>query len=1177
MSGGSTAASMAGTSDATFRFQVIGSFAAWRDGQRVADRDVGSRKGRTLLKVLLLHPDQPVTADQLRDALWGDAPPANAERNVASLVSRLRSLLGTDAIEGGAGTYRLRTGSDIAIDLVEAERLAGEARARLAAAEPALAWTAARRALELVGTGTVLGDEPDAEWAEPARVAVTTLRRDLRRVGWEATLALGDPDAAVRLADATLEADPLDEEACRALMRAHQQRGEVAEGLRAYERLRATLAEELGADPSPRTQAMHTALLRDEVGDAPPPAARDASAGGIHPSARTAGDGRGFVGRDAELARLEHAWESATTGRPRLLLIVGEAGIGKTRLAERLVATAEGTGGFALRARCYEAERSLFLGPIVDVLTSLVGRTPPDRLRAALQPWGGALVDLVPDLATLVGPYHRERSSPEVERRRTFQATSTLLRQLAAHQPLLVFLDDLHHAGAATVELLHYLVRHTADSPLLLVATVRVEEGQDTLRELADVAERLELGPLPDAAVTALAAQAGASRSASRILSMTRGHTLSVVETLQALAEAADDVAEPPVPASLRTAVLQRVERAGSEVAELLRGTATLGSTFELPVAADLLDLPIEEVVRRAERAVEARLLVEDGPRLAFSNDLIQEIVYRATPVPTRTARHARAATLLADQPEAVAHHASAAGDWGRALEAWLEAAARAARRYANRDAEQLLTRALAAGEAAGDAVGLTRARLARADVREVLADFGGALEDLEAAAELARANARPDLEAAALRALGGDVIVGLGRPSTDCLPYLEVGLDVAEAASLGDLEVELLGRIAVVWSNRARFDLAADAAERALARARELRDERSVALALDAVKNVSAYTGDLDRLHAVLPELEGILRPAGDLALLQWCVFESVMPALAHARWDTAGLVLERALALNRRTGHPWGSLFLAQRSWLRRARGEYGRAIEDARTAGEADVSAGHPWWIAFADAMLGWVLSDAGAQEDAIGQLQRGAASAERDGMETYLIRCVSHLALAHWRHGDAAEAERHLVRAEQLLAGVRTPPGRAFLHGAHAYAAVARLRLARGEVAAALRWLEQVRGPAETVGWREVLATDRLLRGRGNLLTGEHTAAGALLEEGRDLAETAGLVPLGWEARTALAHHAAATGDDPAAAEHAAQADRHLDVLVASVADAGLRDRLRESAARRREVASGEPLG
>lgn len=1170
--------------DGGYHFQIVGPFEVWRAGTRVADRELGSRKGRTLLKVLLVQAGELVTRDQLTSILWPEATTGDPSRNLASLISRLRRTLGPEVIEAVGDAYRLVTGRHAVVDLREGERLAAEARAHLDVGAHALAWTAADRALTLLGDRELLAGESASSWADDARSALTVLRRDLRRCGWEAALALGDLASAQDLAVAALAVDPLDEPACRAVMRTGQLQGDVAVGLRAFEGLRNALAEELGIEPSRQTQELHLALLRDEDGpvepaDAVVPEGRgseEVPAGRVLPAGRPTSSRYALVGRADHLGVLGTAWERAAVGRANGVVITGEAGIGKTRLADTACAAAESSGGDVLRVRCFEAERSLFLGPVVEVLADLARRTPPHRLRELAQPWEGTLGDLVPEIREALGPIPYAPAGPRLERRRVFEAVSALLRAASRDQPRVLLLDDLHLAGSSTIELLHYLLRHASGARLLVIATVRVEEGGTLLRDLGEVAQRLDVGPLTDAAILELARVGGAAHLANRIVASTRGHTLSVVETLQAIAEVGavrdgEVAAEhpstadaPPLPASLRSAVLDRVARAGPEVAELLRGAAVLGTTFEVPTLADLLELPAGEVVQRVERAMAARLLVDEGDLVAFGNDLLREIVYADTPGPTLVLRHRRAARLLAGRPEAVATHATAAGDHAQALEAWLDAADAAAARYANRDAESLLGRAIDAGAQADDLAGVARARLARGHVRETLAEYPDAFADLEAAADLARASARPDLEAAALRALGGDVIVGLGRPSTDCLPYLEAGLHVAQDARLGRDEVELLARIAVVWSNRARFDLAVDHAERAMDRAQDLDDDRARALALDAVKNVSFYLGDLGRLEQVLPELERLLRAQDDLTLLQWAVFESCVIDLARANWVRAEATLDRALAINRRTGYPWGSLFLAHRSWCRRARGDYGAAIDAAREAGRAGTSADHPWWVSFANAMLGWVLSDVGAQEAAVGCLDRGAQVAERDGMETYLLRCLAHLALARARAGDDAAARSARDHALGLLAGITVPSGHAFLHGAHAVAALARTHLALGEPDAAIRLLDPLRAPAEAVGWVEVVATDRILRGRGSLDGGDVEVARVLLEEGLDLADRSGLRPLAAEAHGVLADVAAITEDVVASDAHRRSASTLHEVIAGSIAEPALRARYLEVA-------------
>ena len=150
------------------RVQVLGVLAVAVDGREVPAHRLASRKGRTLLKLLLARRGAVVPAEVLVEALWGGRPPADPDANLATLVSRLRAVLGPDAIAGDRQGWRFVAGARVEVDLDEAERLAGEAGARLGG-EPALALAAAERALALGGRGPFLADEPDADWAMAAR------------------------------------------------------------------------------------------------------------------------------------------------------------------------------------------------------------------------------------------------------------------------------------------------------------------------------------------------------------------------------------------------------------------------------------------------------------------------------------------------------------------------------------------------------------------------------------------------------------------------------------------------------------------------------------------------------------------------------------------------------------------------------------------------------------------------------------------------------------------------------------------------------------------------------------------------------------------------------------------------------------------------------------------------
>ena len=219
------------------------------------------------------------------------------------------------------------------------------------------------------------------------------------------------------------------------------------------------------------------------------------------------------TGRESEVFRLGAAWGAAVRGRPALVLLAGGAGLGKTRLTAEPVRLAGPTGGTVLTARCYESETSLFARPLV---------------------------------AAIGGPAMINGSEPA-------DAIVGLLHEMAARKPVLLVVDDLQYAGRTTVDLLKRAAAGTG-TRLLVVAAARPTEGAAKLEALTDVATRLDLGPLPAAAVRRLAQDAGRADLAGPILERTRGHPMFVAEALDS----------PELPESLADAVLGRIRRTSS-------------------------------------------------------------------------------------------------------------------------------------------------------------------------------------------------------------------------------------------------------------------------------------------------------------------------------------------------------------------------------------------------------------------------------------------------------------------------------------------------------------------------------------------------------------------------------------------------------------------------------------
>ncbi len=1098
---------------------LAGTFRVIRDGTELAGGQIGSRKSRTLLKLLAVERPTLVPVDRIVEVLWPGERPATPEQNVATLVSRLRAALGAELIQGGRPGYRLAAGHGIVVDLDAAARFCDQAESKLATAA-AVALAGAERALELLAAGTAIDDEPYADWADRAREQVRELLRRARLTAAQAALATGGPPLAMSYAEAAMAADPLDEAAHRWYMSASAAAGEQAKALAAYEALRQRLGNELGADPAPQTRELHLAILREQEGGIAGGFGRGRSGGrftddvsrgslpggttpALIPSGAALGgpqpSGTALAGRDGEIGVLRQAWNAAASGHPGLVMIVGEAGIGKTALAESLAAEAAEDGGTVLRTRCYDTERSLFIQPIVEAIAPVVARTPAGALRQLLGEHAEAAASLLPEVAAILGPPPSGRGSMEVERRRAFEAVRAFLRGLADRNPVLVLVDDLQYAGQSTVELLHFLGRQLAGARLLMLATLRAENDAQIGAALAPVASRVEVGPLGPDAVAQLARAAGQGELADSILERTRGHTLFVVEVLRSLASG-----EAGVPESLRTAVQARVRHAGPGVETLLRAAAVLGATVDPLTLGVMLDLAPATALELCEAALEARLLMVSGRDYEFANDLIREVLYASTPEPSRLAHHRRAADLLTGQPESLARHAAAAGDWLRAARAWLRAGEDAMGRYAASDAAALASQALEAAGRVGDAEVSARALVLRGRALEATGAHAAALADLTRGADGARAAGDRRLEMLALRELGGDVAVSRGMPISYYASNLQTGLRIAE--SLGDRasEANMLSRLAVIAANRLRLDAAVDYGLRAVAAGRAAADDQALAAGLDGLKIAYLSLGDISALADVLGELTPLLRRVGNLFLLQWAEFEAAFLAVAAADWDRAAAAIETAIELNQRSGYPHGAAwYTAHLGWLARLRGRDGEAMTFGRRALELTERHEHSWWEAAACAMLGETVLLAGNRAGAIELYERGLAAAQHSGLEAYLLRCTAPLAAATGSRAVLGEAAGLLEKA-----GI--PDGGAWMLGYEACLSLAEAWLGHNEPERARAVLAPMLAVADREPWTPALAAALAADGRTLIRLGDNDQARTQLDRAERLAREHGLL-------------------------------------------------------------------
>jgi DNA-binding SARP family transcriptional activator len=667
------------TSMKSLAARLLGEFAV--DG--VESTALGSRKARLALHLLALAEGLPVPGDVLADALWGDSPPARPDDQLAVLMSRLRSVLGRDRIEHQPGGYVLHADWQ---DTIELEHLTDEIDRRGSAGNLIGAAAAGRVALALLRHGGQA--QLPGEWAQLRTARIERLCARARLAGAAALLAAGDWLSAVDAATAAIEHDPYEEAALRILLQAYVLGGQSSAAVAAYARTRERLAEDLGTDPSPQTTALYTAILRGELRPAAPRAAAEA----------------GLAGRRDELAFLD-ARAGIRDGGTQVILIDGEAGIGKTSLLRAWARQRAAAGETVLIASCGKLDRSMPLDAVLTALAGLIRRN------------GAAGTDLLgPDaalLGPLLGPSPAPRSLPVLADSMLgpavlYRALTSVLGRLAAQAPLILAIDDAHLAGPALRDWLEFLQRENL--PLLVVAAARAGAAGQLPAGAA-----IHLGALDRAEAAEIV---GAGR-VDALYDKSGGNPLFLTELAQQPAGA-------ELPASLVDSVSARCDELGRSAA-LLRTAAVMGSDLDLDLIAAVLGRPLLELMDDCEVAVRQQFLAEENGQLQFRHELVRDALAASASAGRAALLHRQAGRVLARRPAAdpvvVAEHARLGGDVALAASALRDAARRAAERFDHAAAEALLDDAISLHEEAESWLDRARVRIRRSRYQDALAD----------------------------------------------------------------------------------------------------------------------------------------------------------------------------------------------------------------------------------------------------------------------------------------------------------------------------------------------------------------------------------------------------------------------------------------------------------------------
>jgi DNA-binding SARP family transcriptional activator len=961
--------------------RLLGPLEIELDGERIA---LPSGKPRSIFAWLALHRGLHARRE-LAARFWPDVLDSSSRASLRSALWALRSALGPAASHLQATRDRVGLAENIGTDI-------GEFRRLVATGDPAGAIALCR--------GRLLSDLDD-EWVLEAR---EEHERELAAVLSELA---SEAEAQTHLAEAVewarrrLALDPLSEEAARDLMRMLDAAGDRAGALAVYNKLRERFLRQLGISPSEGTRTLARNLGRGEIGTSERSASAAEGTGALQLA-----DALPFTGRIEELETLVEAWRVAKRGRGGVAAVKGEAGIGKTRIAAKLIETARADGAAVAACAGLDLGGGAPFGLWAELLRDLIRAcgAPPEDL-----PWVADLARLSPELegALLPAPPIAASPSPQLERVRLFEAMVGMLEWAARTRPFVLLFEDVHAADVASLELLGYAARRLPRLPVLIVLTRRdlprspeVDSVLQRLPARGTPVREVELGPLPpdDMGRLVRAAEKLEPEQVDRVVDLAEGNPLLAVETAHAIAAGRSQPAE-----NLRATVRAAVTRLDSE-ARLL---AELVSVATREVSrAEVERLPIDDPTGSATAAIEAGLLVSRSGRLGYRHALLREAIYADLPEPHRAQLHERFASVLvavgsSRRAAEAARHLLLAGRDEAAVE-HLERAAHDARSVAAYD------------EAAGFLEQAVRIAPDRAPLLEELAEveaWRGRREAATAAFERAQAaltKAPTGTQALAWIRRGRWLRGALCYPSESRLAYLR-GLDLLDVAGRPEPNARSEALAGLAWAEAVAGDIE---------RAKTLLDDLD---RLDGVDRTAELDREVARGHLLIrsgrfAESYDPFSLAATLAaeigrpdMAYACLINASSAAACHANFERSLAFADRCRAMMREAGlAPLEANTLAARSHVLTRLGRLDEAAASATAAAELADQLDDPKLVATAAHDRGMVCHAAGDHE-AAAELLGGALEGDPPVSRALarLIRAESLTAL-----GRLGEAEREL---------------------------------------------------------------------------------------------------------------------------------------------------------------------
>jgi DNA-binding CsgD family transcriptional regulator len=786
-----------------------------------------------------------------------------------------------------------------------------------------------------------------------------------------------------------------------------------------------------------------------------------------------------LIGRKQELNTLEKALHDASRGIGGCILLAGEAGIGKSRLIEELRRQATSENFTLLQGNCFEQEASLPYAPWIDALRAYLTPLNATEIRDVLGPLAPEFMKLLPELALLIPAIQPSPAlEPLAEKYRLFESLARFAVSLAAANPLLMILEDLHWSDESSLELLHFFARRVPALRILLIGTYRSEEiSLQLLHHLAEfdrerLAEEIRLLPLMREEVeqimrASLKTEPHSNYRLDDFVHLTEGNPFFVEEILKSLIETRG-FDELQIPRSIQDSVQRRVSQLPESTRHILSLAAAIGDQFDFGLLQEITSQDEQSILSMLKELIAAQLLVEESAdQFAFRHALTREAIYATLMQRERRAMHQtigetmeRLAGMRTDAIAApLAYHFYHGGLWQKAMEYSQRAGEQAQSLYAPREATTHFTHALDAAQQLGIPGPLASLR-GRAHAREVLGDFEGARTDYQAVLELAHDGPNHVDEWQALIDLG---LLWQSHDLKSAGEYYQRALELAETLEDSSILGQTFNRLGNWHMNLGRAREALRYHREALELFRERDDRHGMARTLDLLGLASYPLGEAIQGAAYLEQAIPVLRELDDRQALVNTLTNLTLRALMETEVlgeiDFVQLTNSSDEALQIARGFNWyegEALTLIQAAIGLRPAGEYGQALERLAEAKPLVDESQNRELLARLHLTYGRTFTDLLDLTMARQHLETGLAQVQALGSKILILGATAGLA-------SVAILQNDLVFAQTILSPLlpsEYPEGQEPFPLRRCWGAQAELELRKGNPARALEIVDRL---------------------------------------------------------------------------------------------------------------------